>query len=170
MDNASNKPPRPKRARKLVDGRRVLVKRTDSAKNARPNKVFPVHGGASQVLRRGVLDTRGALGKAYAAEATGLTAHVGGDPSLPQARMIEQGARLHLLEAMAWAEVQATPGLIRADGSAHPALDVLLRTMRERREVLKLLGLARAKKPVQTLEEFLRSPPAPDQEEPTDAE
>jgi hypothetical protein len=121
----------------------MLVKRPDAARNARPHKVFPVHGGASKVLRQGVLHRGSALGKAYMAEASGLTAHVGGEPSLPQARLIEQGARLHLLEAMAWAEVQASGRLIRTDGTAHPAIDVLLRTMRERREVFKLLGLKR---------------------------
>lgn len=155
MDNAPDKPQRPKRLRTLREGRRVLVKRPDSAGNARPHKIFPVHAGAAKVLRRGVLDTRGALGKTYRTELSGLTAHVGGDPTLTLARLVEQGARLHLLEAMAWAETQAAPGLIRADGTPHPAIDVLLRTMRERREVLKLLGIERRQKPVPSLADYL---------------
>lgn len=173
MDNASGKPQRLKRTRSRRGGRDVIVKRPDSAKNARPHKVFPVHGGAAKVLRQGVLHRGGTLGKAYGTELAGLTAHVGGDPSLPQARLIEQGARLHLLEAMAWAEVQGARGLIRADGTAHPALDVLLRTMRERREVLKLLGLNRKAKDVPTLQEFLAQRAEQDDtqpEHPLDAE
>jgi len=167
MDNQQNKPTRPRRQRVLRNGIHVLQKRPDAAANAKTHKIFPVHGGAARVLRRGVLDTRGALGKSYTTEITGLTAHIGGDPNVPQGRLVEQGARLHLLEAMAWAEVQAATGLIRPDGTVNPALDALLRVMRERREVLKLLGLHRHQKPAPTLQEFLAAhTDDPDPEEP----
>lgn len=158
MLNNSDKPARPYRQRTRRDGRLVPVKRADSAGNACPRKIFPVHAGAAKVLRKGVIDRRGVLGSAFYSELAGLRSHVGGEPSLPQERLTEQGARLHLLEAMAWAEVQGAGRLIRADGTAHPALDVLLRTMRERREVLKLLGLERRAKPVQTLDEIMAHP------------
>lgn len=134
----------------------MLYKRPDARANAMPRKVFPVHAGAAKVLRNGVIDRRGALGQAYHTELGALQAHVGGEPPLPIARLTEQGALLHLLEAMAWAEVLAAGRLIRTDGTAHPAIDVLLRTMRERREVLKLLGLKRRPKDVPTLQELLQ--------------
>lgn len=108
------------------------------------------------MLRDGVPDRRSALGKVFAAEAHALTQHVG-NPTLPQARLIEQGARLHLLEAMAWAEVVGAGRLIGTDGAPHPAVDVLLRTMRERREVLRLLGLQRAPKQVPSLHDYLQN-------------
>lgn len=142
----------------------MLYKRPDARANATPRKVFPVHAGAAKVLRKGVIDRRGVLGQAYHGELLALRAHVGDEPSLPQARLIEQGARLHLLEAMAWAEVQASGRLIRTDGTAHPAIDVLLRTMRERREVLKLLGLKRKARDIPTLQDLLKKSAAKAQE------
>jgi hypothetical protein len=155
MAKKENKQGRPYRPRQLKDGRRVAYKRADARANAMPRKVFPVHAGAAKVLRKGVIDRRGTLGHAFYGELANLRTHIGGDPTLPLARLIEQGAMLHLLQAMAWAEVQTAGRLIRTDGTAHPALDVLLRTMRERREVLKLLGLERRAKPIPSLQEYL---------------
>jgi len=145
-----------KRKRRLINGKRILLKNAASAKNGKPKKIFPVHGGASKVLRSGVLHAGGVLGRAFYDEVKGLTAHLGGDPTRPQARLIEQGGRLHLLEAMGWAEVLGAGCLIRPDGSPYPAVDVLLRVMRERRETLKLLGLKRHTKLVPTLQEVLQ--------------
>jgi hypothetical protein len=120
-----------------------MVKNAASARNGRPKRICVAHGGASKVLRTGTLHAGSTLGRAYRAEVGALRAHLGEVPTLPQARLIEQGARLHLLASMAWAEVLASGQLIAPGGHAHPAVDILLRTLREQRAVLEMLGVER---------------------------
>lgn len=170
MRDIQNKPGRPYRSRQLKDGRRVPLKRPDARANAMPRRVFPVHGGAAKVLRHGVLDARSALGRGFFAETTALRSHIGGEPTLPEVRLIEQAGRLHLIGAMAWAELLAAGRLIGKTG-AHPAVDVLVRVMREQRAVLELLGLKRRPKDVPDLTTYLAQKAAeranaPDEQDP----
>jgi hypothetical protein len=133
-----------------------MVKNAASARNGRPKRICVTHAGASRVLRTGTLHAGSILGRAYRAEVGALRAHLGEVPTLPQARLIEQGARLHLLASMAWAEVLGAGQLVAPGGHAHPAVDVLLRTLREQRAVLELLGIGRPVKPVPTLDQYLK--------------
>jgi hypothetical protein len=144
-----------------------MVKNAASARNGRPKRICVTHAGASRVLRTGTLHAGSILGRAYRAETESLRAHLGTAPTLPQERLIEQGARLHLLASMAWAEVLGAGQLIAPGGHAHPAIDVLLRTLREQRAVLELLGIERHARQI-TLPDILSGKadlPEPDPED-----
>jgi len=134
-------------------GSLARVKNTASADNGRPRSIFVKHAGASKVLRHGVLDRRGTLARTMHSEVAELQSHVGGEVTLPQARLIEQAARLRLITAMAWAEVLQAGRLINGE-IAHPAIAVLLRAQKEQREVFELLGIKRTAREV-TLPDIL---------------
>ncbi|HLE18558.1 MAG TPA: hypothetical protein VI728_09780, partial [Syntrophales bacterium] len=62
------------------------------------------HGGHSDFLHD-PLDGRTTLGRAYQGDIEALTAHLGGQLTLPQRSLIEQATRLSLLASIAWAEI-----------------------------------------------------------------
>ena len=170
MNNASDKPQRPKRTRTRRDGRNVLVKRPDAAGNARPAVTYLFHGLGSGFLK-GRPDLRSAVGKAALAREQALVAHVGGDPSTPLGRLIQHAARYSILSDALWARLTISAQEITPEALAG-LLDIHMRIAREERETLKLLGLARRAKEIPTLQEFLRQR-AEEQEQPeppTDAE
>jgi hypothetical protein len=169
MNNASDKPQRPKRTRTRRDGRDVLVKRPDSAGNARPAVTYLFHGLGSGFLK-GRPDLRSAVGKAALAREQALVAHAGGDPSVPLGRLIQHAARYSILSDALWARLTISAQEITPEALAG-LLDTHMRIAREERETLKLLGLARRAKEIPSLQEFLRQRAEhPEPEEPTDAE
>lgn len=128
-------------------------KRPDSAALARPRKVAVTHGGSS-ALRHVELDLRTRAGKAWRENCEALKAHIGGDPSVAQAALIDQAARLRLLSQIAWAEIERR-GAFKG-GQVQPAVDAYRRAIADEREVLRLLGLERRVKPVGSLEDYLK--------------
>jgi hypothetical protein len=165
MNNVEDKPQRPKRTRTRRDGRDVLVKRPDSAGNARPAVTYLFHGLGSGFLK-GRPDLRSAVGKAALAREQALVAHAGGDPSVPLGRLIQHAARYSILSDALWARLTISAQEITPEALAG-LLDIHMRIAREERETLKLLGLARRPKEVPTLQEFLRDHAAEhDQPEP----
>lgn len=131
--------------RKRKNGRLVKQKRPDSAGNAKPHKVSIVHAGGSRALMRDPLDLRTRVGKAYYKHKEMLRAHIGGDPSLPQEALIDQAARLALLEQFTWNQVMSA-GVFDKKGALAPAYDAFIKAAREQRQVLVLLGIERKTK------------------------
>jgi hypothetical protein len=117
--------------------------------------VYITHGLGSQALLRDPLDLRTAVGKAYHAHKAMLRSHVGGDPTPPQEKLIDQAARLAVLSDVAWSELARIGRLIKGD-ALHPAFEAFLKATREQRDVLRLLGLDRRKKDVPSLHDYLR--------------
>lgn len=132
-----------------------LHKRPDARRNAKPRAVVVRHAGqARSTILTARLDKRTVAYRAYTNEIEALTAHVGGNPSAVQARLIEQAGRLALLEHIAWCEMTATAGLT-ADGALKPVFDAFMRAARDRRAVLQLLGVEPRSKPVPDLQSYL---------------
>jgi hypothetical protein len=98
---------------------------------------------------------RSSLGKAFRAHQDSLQQHLGGWDALtvPQRELIDQAARMRLLEGLAWAEVLRT-GVIK-DNALSPAVSAFLKAAGDRRAVLQLLGLERRTKDAQTLAQYL---------------
>lgn len=138
------------------NGRLVRLKRPDAAGNARPRKVAIVgHGGASKTLLRDPLDLRTVVGRAYHADKQALCAHLAGDPSLPEEKLIDQAARLGILADIAWGSIHRD-GLFSKQGALSPAFEAFIKATRDQRDVLRLLGIKRRAKPVPTLEQYLQ--------------
>jgi hypothetical protein len=113
-----------------------------SATNAKPKKVHIVTGASSRTLRAGgPLDRRTAAYKLERAYVVQVTAHLGGDPTVPQARLIDHAARLRLIAQIAWGELMRT-GAFR-NGQPVPALDAFRRVIADERAVLQLIGIER---------------------------
>lgn len=128
-------------------------KRPDSAALARPRKVHIQHGGGSTALMLAPLDGRTRLGKAYRAHVEALERHVGGNPTPPQARLVDQAARLALLAELSWAELARTGPFV--DGVAVPAVDTFLRAAGQERGVLQVLGIEPRSVDVPDLQKYL---------------
>lgn len=121
------------------NGRLVPVKRTDAARNARPKVKFIVHGGSRSLLRD-PFDMRTRVGRAYAMQQNALKTHVGGVPTVPQERLIDQAVRLGLLADIAWSAL-IRAGKVVNDGGQHPAFEAYLKATRDQRDIFKLLGI-----------------------------
>jgi hypothetical protein len=124
-------------------------------RNGRPRKVLLRHASDSRALRYADLDLRSTAGKEYRARVTELTAHVGGDPTVPQVRLIDHAARLYLLARLAWDELSRT-GAFR-NGDPRPAFDAFRRAAADEREVLRTLGIERRAKLIPDLNEYLQT-------------
>jgi hypothetical protein len=144
---------RPHRQRRRRDGRWVRVKNLASADNGRPKAVHVTHGGKSAALLSGKLDLRSSVGRSYRQHVEALAAHLGGDPTAPEARLIDQASRLRLLALLAWSEIERG-GAFR-DGAPVPAVDAFRRAAADERDVLRLLGLQSRGKPVQSIDDYL---------------
>ncbi len=141
----------PERPRRLRGGRRNPASR----RNARPKAIKIFRSGlSSRALRHGVFHRGTVVGKAYVARQAALTAHLGGDPTVPQEMLISQAARLWLLGQFAWLEISRF-GAFR-DGKARTAIvDAYLRVAAHERAVLALIGLDRKAKQLPSLEDYL---------------
>lgn len=131
-----------KRKRRRTGGKDILIKNLASRDNAIPKRVKLQTGISSSALRRGLIDRRTAEGRFLAADVLALRAHVGGDPSIAQQKLIEDAARLGLIISIAWQRLMDSGTILRGDG-LHPALEAFLKSSRDRRDVLRLLGLNR---------------------------
>lgn len=129
------------------------VKRPDSAALARPRKIIMVHAGSSAAFRTGVFDGRTKLAKLYKQHVAALEAHLGGDLTPPQSRLVDQAARLALLNELIWGEIDKQ-GVFK-DGDVRPAVDAYLKATQQERDVLRLLGIERREKLLPTLSEYL---------------
>ncbi|MBU1222305.1 MAG: hypothetical protein KKA22_04000 [Gammaproteobacteria bacterium] len=130
------------------------VKRPDSAALARPRKIIMVHAGGSAAFRTGIFDGRTKLAKLYKQHVAAIEAHLGGDLTPPQSRLVDQAARLALLTELTWAEIDKH-GVFK-DGDVRPAVDSFLRTAQQERDVLRLLGIERRQKAIPSLDEYLK--------------
>ena len=140
------------RERKRKNGRLVKPKRPDAAALARPAVKYVSHAGTAGLLRDR-LDLRTKVGRRYQAHVEALSAHIGGDPTLPQVELIDQASRLKLLACIAWAELLRA-GTVTKDTGLHPAFDAFLKASRDQRAVLGLLGIQRSARDV-TLRDVL---------------
>ena len=138
---------------KTLAKNRVRQARGRSPIPTRSRKVNIVHGGKSRLLLTAPLDRRTVFGRAYAQQLRALELHLGDDLTPPQARLVDQAARLALLGAVAWNELAKEP--FDSDGAAAPSFDVYLRTTQQEREVLRVLGLERRLKDVPDLRAYL---------------
>lgn len=130
----------------------MVIKRTDSANNARPKVKYLVHGSQRRLLRD-PLDARTRVGKAYAAQIAEYRQHLDGDVSVAQEKLIDQAARLGLLTDIAWGELMRTGRLVRK-GNVNAAFDPFLKASRDLRAILLMLGLKRHAKEA-TLQDVL---------------
>lgn len=136
------------------------VKRPDSAALARPRKIIMVHAGGSAAFRTGIFDGRTKTAKLYKQHVAALEAHLGGDLTTPQSRLVDQAARLALLGELIWSDIDKH-GVFK-NGDARPVVDAYLKATKEERDVLRLLGLRRHQKPLPTLDEYLKEHPNED--------
>lgn len=136
-----------KRKRRRTGGKDILIKNLASRDNAIPKRVKLQTGISSSALRRGGIDRRTTEGRLLAADVLALRAHVGGDPSIAQQKLIEDAARLGLIGSIAWQRLMDAGTILRGDG-LHPALEAFLKSSRDRRDVLRLLGLNRHTRPI----------------------
>jgi hypothetical protein len=123
MDNVKDKPPRPKRIRTLRNGRMELVKRPDSAGNAKVPAHRIIHGGTSKLLRTGRISANCTAGRLldelFMWWGDHLRAVMGRDLTRLEQEDANDAARVELLKRLAWLEVgQATQ---RGDHEARAA-------------------------------------------------
>jgi hypothetical protein len=125
------------------------VKNSCSAANAKPKAVVLRHGHHS-ALAWARLDRRSREHKYITTHAAALVQHLGGvdEITLPIGELVEQAARLRLLEAVAWAEV-VKGGLI-INGVASAAYEAFLKLSARRTDLLVTLGLERKARRVPT--------------------
>lgn len=146
--------PRPKRARRLRNGRRELVRNAASATNAKPRRVFITHGGGSRAILGMPFDQRSAFGKAHTHYRDAYRAHVGSALSVPQEDLCDMAARLKLLTHICFTELMQG-GVFAADGTLRAAFGALIRSEADLRAVLSLLGIERRERAVPTLRQVL---------------
>lgn len=134
---------------------RLRPKRPDSARLARPRRIFIEHGGSSRAVRGEPLDLRSAAGKAYVAYRAEYRAHLGGEGlSAVEADLADMAARLKVLANVAYAG-----RLFDRSGNPRPAFDAFMRAARDLRAVFELLGLKRRTKEP-GVDEYLSGAPA----------
>lgn len=108
-----------------------------------------------------MFDGRTKVAKLYKQHVAALEAHLGSDLTPPQSRLVDQAARLALLNELIWADIDRH-GVFK-NGDARPVVDTYLKAAKEERDVLRLLGVQRHQKPIPTLDEYLQ---AKDKEQP----
>lgn len=123
-------------------------------RTGRPRKIIMVHAGGSAAFRTGVFDGRTKVSKLYKAHVAALEEHLGGELTPPQSRLVDQAARLALLSELIWADIDKH-GVFK-NGDARPVVDTYLKATKEERDVLRLLGLQRHRKPLPSLDEYLQ--------------
>ncbi len=138
--------------RKVRRDRRM--KRPDSARIAKPKVKYVSHAAGSNLLED-PLDNRTRVGKMYRVQRATLAAHIGGHPTIPQEKLIDQAVRLALLTDIAWAELMRSKKLV-TNGAVHPAFEAFLKASRDQRAVLIILGLKRQTKNIPDLQDYLR--------------
>ena len=142
---------------KVVKGHVVggtLVPMKASGKQTRTQKVNVIVGGFSETLRKGVFDQRSAVGKRYTEHKQALIAHLGGDVTVPQQALLEQAARLHLINDVVWTQLYRV-GVFDSEGTVTSGFDAYLKAARELRSVLDVLGIERKQKPVPVLSDYI---------------
>jgi len=137
-----------------------------------PRKVSIIGGGhgglRSKALLRDPLDLRTNVGKTYHAHKLALRAHIGGDPSVPEEKLIDQAARLAVLADIAWGGLMRRCTLLK-NGGLHPLFEAYIKATRDQRAVLLTLGIDRRAKDVPDLQTYLRQKAQEKQPEATDA-
>jgi len=130
-------------------------KRPDARQNGRPHRIAITHALKSRALLRDPLDQRTVAGKFHREHVAMLTSDLGGDLSTAMATLVDQASRLHLIAKLGWNELVRTGLFDRKTGEAKPAYDLYLKTTRDERDVLRLLGLERRARPVPSLQTYL---------------
>ena len=139
----------------LRQGHLVRPKNATSASNAKPAVKFVTHGGGSSLLNDRI-DQRTRVGKAYTSYKAALVQHLGGEAAVtvPQRLLVDQAARLQLLVELAWAELRRKDAF-SPDGAVAPAYEALIRSQRELRAVLEVLGLKRYEQSIPALADYI---------------
>lgn len=137
---------------------RMRPKSPESARNGKTKAVTLQHGGSGRnSIMQARLDLRSRAGKAFIAEVAALKAHLGETLlTAPVTALVEQAARLALLEHIAWAELSRAEALTKG-GVVHAAFEPFLRASRDRRAVLVMLGLERKQKEIPDLKQYLEA-------------
>lgn len=128
-------------------------KRPDSAALAKPKKVHVIHGGKASSLLTADLDGRTRLAKQYKEQVEALEQHLGNDLTPPQARLVDQAARLALLGGIAWQELITNQPF--PNGEASSAIETYIKATQQERQVLIALGIERRIKDVPDLSNYL---------------
>lgn len=141
-------------SRRQWDGEKwTRPKRPDNRAIAKTKLYYVTHGGDSNVLRN-PLDGRSPAGKAYKRFCQAMQAHLGGDLSFPEEKLIDQAARFSLLVDIAWREL-LDGGVFKKNGELSTAFEAFFKATRNQREVLNLLGLKRREKEIEDLASYL---------------
>lgn len=151
-----DKPKPQKRVRR--NGRLVKQKKPKSAANATPNvkKVRYVTRTQRNDFFTDPFDKRTLVGKRYDELQVIFTAHLGNDLTEPERQLVDQVARLSILSDALWAELM-DDGVITEEGHLSSAFDGWLRTSRDQRSVLQMIGLRRRPKEVQDLSNYIQT-------------
>jgi len=138
------------------NGRLVKLKKPTSAQNAKPKtkKVKYVTRNQRNDFFTDVFDGRTLIGKRYFELQHVFSAHLCHDLTEPERQLVDQVARLCILSDICWAELM-DDGVINDEGQLSPAFDGWLRTSRDQRAVLSLLGLKRREKEVVDLAAYI---------------
>ncbi|MEW8202733.1 MAG: hypothetical protein AB2653_17510 [Candidatus Thiodiazotropha endolucinida] len=128
-------------------------KRPDSAELAKPKKVHVIHGGKASSLLTADLDGRTRLAKQYKEQVEALERHLGNDLTPPQARLVDQAARLALLGGIAWQEIITKQPFSK--GGVSPAIETFIKATQQERQVLIALGIERRTKDIPDLSNYL---------------
>lgn len=134
---------------------RARYKHLVASESNRPKKIRITHALKSRAILRDPLDQRTVAGKLYRAHAAALTSDLGGDLSIAMATLVDQASRLHLIAKLGWNELARTGLFDRKTGEAKPAYELYLKTTRDERDVLRLLGLERRARPMPSLQTYL---------------
>jgi len=159
QDMGAGRPQLSKRRFTRKNGRFRKLKRPDAAVNARPRTVvIKGPGTGSKALMRASLDLRSTVGREYFRRLGELRAHVGGDPSVPEARLLDQAARLGLLVDIAWSALIQARTVLKSSSKngLHPAFEAFRKAATDERAVLQMLGIKRRAKDVPTVQEYIR--------------
>jgi len=145
--------------RVLRDGRLIKQKKPKSKANATPNvkKVRYVTRNKKNDFFTDVFDGRSLIGKRYFELQHVFSAHLGGDANLtePEKQLVDQVSRLCILSDVLWSELM-DDGVVNDEGKLSPAFDGWLRTSRDQRSVLSMIGLKRRQKEVISLTDYIQ--------------
>jgi len=149
-------PSRPRRPRKLIAGRMVMVRNAASATNGKGRALIVRHAGDSTGLRLGRFDLRSRMGKEFTLRTAALVHHLGGAAavSVPQRILVDRAVRLGLLVETAWDELSRM-GVFRRRGELRAAFAAFRSAVMDERATLTLLGLESRARDLPRLKDLL---------------
>jgi hypothetical protein len=164
--------PRPKPRRLRRNGQLVRNKyNPNGAANSTHHMTVVVKFGQGSRIVRALLKhpfrARSAIEQAWRAKCDEIVAHLGGEGEMtPTMRAYVDDYVRHGLIASIAINQALQEGLVMPDGSENPATAVYFKYSRAHREMGQALGLRRAERPVQTLNDLLAREPDPQEPDP----